>query len=248
MSRQYTQQETTAFLQAESSLRAAGLVVDAEIGSQNGGIVASYFDNNPDIAVTQESIKQAVFGPLKEKLQWLAEDEIAFRNIWATLTPLEQGNFNSWHRPQRLINNLANNLAVLKYLKAQRYTVDARTLLQASADRIPAQLEWEPNPRAVDPRQHTDGSAFAPKDESSRYRGGKKNHAYQEPGSKQEVTAQLDQSESRWREMSEALRGNSHSETAELAATHGRSWSETFKLRKAILNRNKPVINKMGVS
>jgi hypothetical protein len=244
MSRQYSNEDATAFTQVEPELRKAGLDVDdPQIGVQNAALVSGYFDQNPTVAVTRESIRAAVFGPLKDALVWKTAEQIEFENIYATLASREKEAFDSWSRPQRLINSHANNLAVLKYLKQdQRYTVDARTLLQAAVDRIPGQLEWESAPVRVDPRQHKDDhKGFAPKDTDQRYVGGRINHAYVDPATKKEAPKRETDA---WEAMSKQLLNNgTHSQQAEMRelfdnlVNQGKSWrqvySELSKARKA---------------
>jgi hypothetical protein len=110
-------------------------------------------------------------------------------------------------------------------------------------------LHFVPSPRRMDPRQHQDqGEGFISKDADPHYRRGKLNHAYQEPGSKQEAPKSLDPSEAQWRAMAEALRGNTHSKNAELEGIHGKNWRETYELRKRALNVNPVTITKFGVA
>jgi hypothetical protein len=253
MSRIFTQLEATAFAQAEPELRAAGLDVDdPKNGAANADLVASFFDQNPQASVTVQSIRAAVFGVLKDKLVWKSLDEVEFAKVWVTLTSLEQGNFNSWQRPARLINNLRNNLAVLRYLKeSQHYPVDAHYLELASTQRIAPQLEWEFAPR-IDPRQHKSDGSFMPKDSDPNIRAGRRNHAYQEP-SKQEApktNAPVDA----WETMAKNMLGyGSHSQQIALkqvfdqARAAGKEWRQVYAELTALKRNYEKVTNSRGV-
>ena|ERR1700680_3220403 len=232
--RQYTQQEINALVQAEAELRSQGLDVDGKIGEQNADTVKNYFEQNLSVTVTTQSIRVAVFGVLKEQLHWLTQEELAFNNIWATLSSQERDAFNSWVRPRRLIDNLSNNTTILRYLKeSQRYPVDAHYLALASTQRIASQLEWEPEPRPVDPRQHTDNASRFSKDRDPSMRGGKKNHAYVEPGTKE--TPKTNAPVEAWESMTRGLLGyGSHSQQAALqqvcdqARASGKEWRQVY--------------------
>lgn len=251
--REFSQQELQEIFRAQDELREQGLIVDDKDGKSlvdhNAERIGAYFTSNPQLPVTIATVLAAV-EQMKNQLNWKSREQFNFDGIYAGLTSQEKEAFNSWVRPQRLVNHYANNVAILKYLKqSQRYEVNHRTLLQAAVDRIAPQLEWEPLPRQVSERGHKDdGSGFLSKDHDPQYRAGRLNHAYVEPGSKQDPTPSLDQSEARWREMALALRGNTHSKNAELERIHGRSWRETYELRKKALYKNPVIITKMGAA
>src|SRR5712671_4085549 len=237
--RQFNQDEINAVFQAEQQLRAKGLIVDEADGKEeaahNAERIMAFFDLNVKTPVTVQNVLAAC-EQMRDQMKWKPQEQIEFENIYSTLTSQEKDAFDSWSRPQRLINNCANNLAVLKYLKlSQRYEVNARTLLQASAQRIAAQLEWEPAPEQSSgrPRHADDGTGFLHQDKNPRYRNGRINHAYVEPGSK-EADKQQPTSDS-WQRVTEILaRSGTHSQQAQLQAiinqNLGKQWREIHSL------------------
>jgi hypothetical protein len=71
MARQYTQQELQAFQDADIQLHQLGLdFYDRQKAERNGDVVFQYFEANPTISVTWDSIKEAALGPLKTELYW----------------------------------------------------------------------------------------------------------------------------------------------------------------------------------
>jgi hypothetical protein len=235
MKRLYNEHELQQFINAEHPLRTRGLIVDEKDGKEsvdhNAERIGAYFDLNPQTPINVQAVLKACDN-MREQMHWKPEDQIAFENIYATLNPQEKQTFDSWVRPQRLINNDRNNAAILEYLKQnQRYEVNHRTLLQASADRIPAQLEWQPIPERVDTRQHVDdGSGFLRDDKNPRYRNGKLNHAYKEPGTETPKVSTPDQSG--WQELCQKmLSSGPHSRQAEmlrLYTTPGKTYREIY--------------------
>jgi hypothetical protein len=225
------QEIITALVAAENELREAGLSVDDPTeGVHNADILKAFFDSNPQAAMTPQNIRAACMGVLKAQLHWLDSEQVEFNKIWAILSSTEQAAFTAWQRPRRLINNLSNNLAVLRYLKlSQKYTVDSRTLLQASADRIAASLEWEAAPIVADPRQHT--SSGAPKEDPRYHKDGRRNHAYREPGSKKE--APKNSTPDAWETMANKLanQGVTHSQQAAFRQTleQGRVQGKSYR-------------------
>lgn len=189
MNRKYSQQELQQFIEAEQVLRTRGLIVDEKDGKEfvdhNAERIAAYFDLNFHIPISVQTVLKAC-DDMRDQMRWKSEDQTAFENIYTTLSPQERQAFDSWLRPQRLINNDRNNALILEYLKlSQRYEVNHRTLLQASVDRIPLQLEWQPILERVDIRQHQDTGSFAPKTNDRSVVGGRKNHAYQFEGNRE---------------------------------------------------------------
>jgi hypothetical protein len=244
--RQYTQEELQHFVEAEHILRTQGLIVDDKDGkdlvNHNAERIAAYFDLNPQTSINVQTVLKAC-EDMHDQMRWKPEEQIAFQNIYATLNPQEKQAFNSWVRPQRLINNDRNNAAILVYLKQnQRYEVNHRTLLQASVDRIATQLEWQPTPKTVDPRRHTDdGTGFLRDEKNPRYRNNRINHAFKER--QQEAPTQATPPDA-WRQLADTLlRHGTHSQQAafrqiyETGISAGKSWRTIYvemeQLRKS---------------
>jgi hypothetical protein len=242
MNRQYTQQELQHFVEAEHILRTKGLIVDDEDGktlvNHNAERIAAYFDLNPQTSINVQTVLKAC-EDMHAQMRWKPEEQIAFQNIYATLNPQEKQAFNSWVRPQRLINNDRNNAAILVYLKQnQRYEVNHRTLLQASVDRIATQLEWQPTPKTVDPRRHTDdGSGFLRDEKNPRYRNNRINHAYREPGTE---APKATTPASAWQQLAEGLlRQGTHSQQAAYREIHDRGIAQNKSFREIYSEMNK---------
>jgi hypothetical protein len=240
--RQYTQEELQQFIEAEHILRTRGLIVDDQDGrasvNHNAERIAAYFDLNPQTSINVQTVLKAC-EDMRDQMRWKPEEQIAFQNIYATLNPQEKQAFDSWLRPQRLINNDRNNAAILAYLKQnQRYEVNHRTLLQASVDRIATQLEWQPIPDRVDNRQHQDSGSFSPKVNDRSVVGGRRNHAF---NNEPERGAPKVASPDAWQEMCQKMLGvGPHSRQAEFLAiytspgkTFRQIYQEMFQLKNS---------------
>jgi hypothetical protein len=226
---------------------------DSAAASVNGDLIGDYIVFTWKEDITPATLAVAL-EKLRDRLSFYTLAQANYKRI-ADEDPERSNTLNRWFQGPGN-TSLAkdgeecfqNQTALLTELQGREIT--PKTIQDAiGRASFKSGLHFTQTPRPVDPRQHVDdGKGFLHDEKNPRYRGGKLNHAYVEPGSKQAATPQLDASESRWREMAENLRGNTHSVNAELAATNGSTWAETFSLRRAILNRNKSLINRMGTA
>ena len=260
MSRQYTQDDINAMTAAETALRARGLIVDEADGAEsklNADQIVKFFDLNPTIQVTQAAILDAV-ERMKNQMYWKSAVRIEADEVISHLTPEQKQTALEWFKRQkRLVTDgdegYKNVAEIIGWLVARKYPITEQSLQTAltNVQNTRGTITWKPAPTQESqgrPGHKDDGQGFMNKGTDPRYRGGKLNHAYQEPGSKQETPKNLDPSEAQWKAMAEALRGNTHSKNAELEHIHGRTWRETYELRKKALNVNPVTITRMGAA
>jgi len=247
--REFTKQELNAVAQAEQQLREQGLILDNEDGKEaadhNAERVSAFFELNRHVPVTVESVLAAV-QQMRDQLRFKLQEQVQFERLFNNLGQDEQRAYKAF-RQSGLIDDHHNGAMLLGFLAGRKMPVDHSNLVYALKGIAP-QLHWEQREQVSSgrPGHEDDGKGFLPEEKNPRYRNGKLNHAYDEPGSKQAVNSQLNPSEARWREMAEALRGNTHSKNAELQRIHGRSWRETYELRKRALNANPAIVTRMG--
>jgi hypothetical protein len=231
------------------------IFTDGPVGQQNVIAIGDYIIDlwkeeitEHTLSVALEKLREAgritFYTPVQAKYKKIAAEDIERAN-----------QLNAWFHSQANTSllkdgdeGLENQAALLVELRGREIS---QKTIQDAAGRLSYRsgLHFVPVSRPVDPRQHKDdGSGFLRDEKNPRYRNGRINHAYQEPGSQQETPKNLDPSEARWREMAEALRGNTHSKNAELERIQGKNWRETYELRKKALNVNPVTIGKFGVA
>lgn len=229
------------------------IVVDGSVGEQNVLAMGDYLLDTWKVEITEDTLKVAL-DKLRDRIAFYTPAQARYRKV-AAEDPARANQLNQWFQSPAntsLVKDgddgLENQAVLLAELRGRDITP---LTVQDAIGRASFKtgLHFVPSPRPVDPRQHKDdGSGFVSKNSDPRYRGGKLNHSYQEPGSKQEAPKSLDPSEAKWRAMAEALRGNTHSKNAELERIHGKNWRETFELRKKALSQNLASINKFGAA
>jgi hypothetical protein len=207
--------------------------------NHNAERIAAYFHLNVQNPINVQTVLKAC-DDMRDQLRWKPEDWVRFENIYATLNSQEKQAFDSWVRPQRLINSHRNNAAILEYLKQnQRYEVNHRTLVQASVDRIPMKLEWQPIPERVDTRQHVDdGTGFLRDEKNPRFRNGKINHAYKEPGIQE--TPKVNTPTDAWQQLTEGLlRTGAHSQQAAYREIYERGLAQRKSFREIYIEMSR---------
>jgi hypothetical protein len=203
------------------------VVLEGQRGAQNGKIVGDAIDR---LAHISAATLAAAFESVRNQLTYKTPLEIEF--------PEHAQTIGSFSRPSRLINNDHNNIAILRYLKENRWSVTQERFTQVAV-KIAASLEWDNPTQYVDPRQHTDNGGFAPKAETNRPYA-RHNHAKDAADVKPGHPAPLDASEVRWMHMAAEIKSNRHAVNAELDAVRNNeslSWAKKFSLCQQIINR-----------
>ena len=99
MSREFSEQEQQAIIQAEQQLRANGLIVDDADGKEqmdhNAERILAYFDLNKTTPVTVQSVVAAV-QQMKDQLNWKTPAQMEYDKAYGALTSDQQNQFGSW--------------------------------------------------------------------------------------------------------------------------------------------------------
>ena len=177
MGREYTQQELQNFQAAEKELRARRLVSDEVDGKQemahNAERILAYFESNPQIPVTVQSILEAC-ELMKDQLHWLSQAEIAYNAAYRSLSKADQDSFGAWWftSGKKYVETdgergFENATKIISWAKGRSFTpatFDLAVSNLASSQGLHFQtLKAQPNPR-----QHvSDGKSFAPKSETN---------------------------------------------------------------------------------
>lgn len=234
MSREFTSPESQAFAEVEPQLHDLGLVVYEHDGKDgmlhNTERFQAYFDLNPTISVTVQTILVAV-QQMKDQLRWRkSAEQIRFDTLLATFSVEEQTAFNSWKPTGRLIKNLFNNVVILEHFQRNNIKVTGQNLDQITNYGIASQLQWtRPEEKKVyhtqdgRPSRATSGEKFdlpsgnrkpGSQEEDRTYVGGRKNHALDPRYAPAASSAGALEAEAKAK--AEDVKGRSHSHTAQI--------------------------------
>jgi hypothetical protein len=229
------------------------IITDGEAGNANGNQIGEYIAVTWGEDITPATLAVA-FEKLRDRLTFYTPAQAEYKMV-ADQEPDRASQFNAWFTSRAntsLVTDgeegFQNETILLAELRGR--DINPKNIQDAiGRASFKSGLHFVQAPRPVDPRQHKDdGSGFLRNEKNPRYRNGRINHAYVEPGSKQETQKNLDPSEAQWRSMAESLCGNSHSKTAEIQRIHGKNWRETYELRKKALNTNPVLVNRYGAA
>src|SRR5260370_5842765 len=171
MNRVFTENEVSEIQVAEAALRDSGLDVDHEYANHNANIIMDYFEKNPLVPVTVQSIR-AIVDLQKTSFVWRTPAQREFDRI-AKENPAAAQQLADWiattqGKPGRLVNEgdqYFENMSLL-LIELRGRPVDSQRIFEA-AGRISfkpgRQLHYLPEPRKQDPRSHAatdDGTGF----------------------------------------------------------------------------------------
>jgi hypothetical protein len=198
-----------------------------------------------------ENLNRAV-DKLRDQLTWRSKADLEYSTAWASLNPDQQAQFTNWWTRQAKQyvqiegeEGFINASRIITWCKGRTFTPDvfdrAVTNLFATQGLFAAPTKLQRNPR-----QHEDSGSFMPKENTTQFRGGKLNHAYQDSNQKKSVSEET--APDAWKQLAENLRGSTHSETETLKSINGKSWRETYMKRRAFLdNKNVGIFNPRAI-
>jgi len=177
MSRQYTEQELQAVMQAEQQLRARGLMVDDSDGQEavnvNSERISAYFELNKNLPLTVQTILAAC-EQMRGQMMWKSAAQVAYDSAYQSFSAADQAAFEAWWRSQSRIldlegeNGFSNASKILGWMKNK--TMSARGLdLAVSNLAGTSGLFWAPQ-REQSPQGkpgHEPSGSFAPKSDSN---------------------------------------------------------------------------------
>jgi hypothetical protein len=251
MNRVFTEKEVSEIQLAEAVLRDSGLDVDHEYANHNANIIMDYFEKNPRVPVTVQSIR-AVVDSQKTSFAWRTAAQREFDKI-AAENPAAAQQLANWMattqgKPGTLVKEggqYFENLSLL-LIELRGRPVDSQRIHEAIG-RISfkpgRQLHYLPEPRKQDPRQHQDnGEPFLGKVNVNephwkRVQREREEHEAAETKPGAAASAQSAAAREAQRQATQ-LRGNSHSEDAQLQAifvtipgTSEINWPDTLAAR-----------------
>jgi hypothetical protein len=213
-----------------------GIKLDGEDGVRNGEFVREYFLKTWQEDITPANLALAL-KQLRPHLKFATEEEIAFNNIYNTLTSAEKQAFAASKWPLGVIRNEFNGFVLLKWLKLHKFEVSERNLsFAAGQGNVAGLLQWDEDvirqkPKAEPDPNYEPGRFFESSDEQRRREA-------EEASAKAAATQQqktLSASEAQWRQMALDKIGTyrSHSQKQNYQKAYDDALAETGSYRKA---------------
>jgi hypothetical protein len=213
-----------------------GIKLDGEDGVHNGEFVRNYFLTTWGADITSKTLTQA-FPQLKPHLKLHTEEEIAFSDIYNTLTSTEKQAFAASKWPFGVIRNEFNGFVLLKWLKLHKFEVSEKNLAFAAGQgNVAGLLQWDQDVIRRKPKPEPDpnyrpGRFFEPSSEQRRREA-------EEASAKTAATQQqktLPASDAQWRRMALDKIGTyrSHSQKQNYQKAYDDALAETGSYRKA---------------
>ncbi len=144
MSREFSQQELQAVMQAEAQLREQGLIVDNDDGKEaadhNSERISAFFELNTHISVSVESVLAAV-QQMRDQMRFKPQEQVQFERLFNILGQDEQRAYKAF-RQSGLIDDHHNGAMLLGFLAGRKMHVDHSNLVYALKGIAP-QLHWE---------------------------------------------------------------------------------------------------------
>jgi hypothetical protein len=246
MSREYTQQELQQIIEAENILRTRGLIVDdkdgKELAAHNAERIAAYFDLNLQTPIDVATLLKAC-DDMRDQMYWKSAAQMEADEVISHLKPDQAQIALGWFKRQTRIvtegdEGYKNVAEVIGWLIARKYAITEQGLQTAltNVQATRGTITWKEAPKQESqgrPGHKDDGSGFLRDEKNPRYRNGKINHAYQEPG-KQEAPKN-NTSVDAWESLAkQLLNRGTHSQQAAFRATYdhavaqGKSWREIY--------------------
>ena len=213
-----------------------GIKLDGDDGVYNGEFVRNYFLTTWGADITSKTLTQA-FPQLKPHLKLHTEEEIAFNDIYNTLTSAEKHAFAACKWPLGVIRNEFNGFVLLKWLKLHKFEVSERNLsFAAGQGNVAGLLQWDQDVIRQKPKPEPDpnyrpGRFFESSDEQRRREA---EEAAAKAAAKQQQKT-LSASEAQWRQMALDKIGTyrSHSQKQNYQKAYDDALAETGSYRKA---------------
>jgi hypothetical protein len=247
MARQYTQEEVSVFQEIESELRAQGLVVDGQVGTDNADIVTAFF-TDPKIAVTAASIRAAVFGVLKNKLQWVAPvsaAETEYNALYNGLSQSQKDQFGAWwflpstKKTIQVENDegFSNASKILAWMRGKTFTAAGFDLAVTNLAGSRGSLHWAAKREQAStgkPRHKSDGKGWFTKDNTNLTGSDAAAHRKAAVDPADAAAPVLKPEEQRWKEIcSDKLRNGRQQSMVSLQETFDAAVSGKISWRKA---------------
>lgn len=248
--RTFNQKETNQLLEAEMLLKEQGLSND----DRNLEILLDYFDKNPTVAVTAQTVLWVANHPnIRPSLTWLTPAQKAWADL--RLSAAEFTTVQEWLSKQQILVStgdeaVVNALAVVTWCQKRGYAINAVNLQHAVGNimagsqvrlhlvQVRAQQTSMLHNYAKDPMVETK--------QDPKYRpDGRVNHSYSEPPSESTVRGRA---ESEAKTKAEAVRGKTHAASDTLQKIlvtnkHGEiDWQATYEARVRAANPNPGIV------
>ena len=220
------------------------IVCDAsEVGVANGNILGGFVIEKMDSDLTPASLA-ASFPQVRDQLVFKSAAQKEVESVVSGMTEDEKSITREFLKKQGQLvldgdEGLENLSSIASWLRARSYPISAQNLGTALSNILnngQRQLHWKPAAAQTEPygRHSSDSRSFAPKSNTNRnITSSKHDHAKDQPISTLKNSLSAD--ESRWMQMAEGLRGNTHSKTAEMQKIMRSTWRETYESRLRLL-------------
>jgi hypothetical protein len=257
MNRVFTEKEISEIQAAEAVLRDSGLDVDHEHANHNANIIMDYFEKNPQMPVTVQSIR-AVVDSQKTSFVWRTPAQREYDKI-AAENPTAAAQLANWFatqgRPGTLENTgdfyFQNSSNLLQELRGREVTTEtiaaAIGRIGAPASRFDTRkrppLHYLPESRPMDPRQkQDDGIPFLGRDVNEprwkRIQREREEREARDAASRPSASSVASVAVREAKQKADSLTGATHSETDQLkriyVTTPGTSeinWPDTLAAR-----------------